>query len=92
MHARGAAGAHRPNQICEFEGGVGVTDAPLSDIGDAVAIRICRVGTRLPAQIRAHAVGGRKTGTLPDKNNRAIRAKRAGDCIADRDSSLADDD
>jgi hypothetical protein len=36
--------------------------------------------------------GGRKTGTLPDKNNRAIRAKRVGDYIADRDPSLADHD
>ena len=49
-------------------------------------------GTGLPGQIRAHAVGGRKTGTLPDKNNRAIRAKRAGDYIADRNPSLADND
>ena len=36
--------------------------------------------------------GAERPGRSPIKNNRAIRAKRAGDYIADRDSSLADDD
>src|SRR5215510_7917052 len=79
MDARDAAGAHRLNQICDFEGGVGVSDTLGPDVGDAVAVRIRRMGTGLPGEVRSHAVGCRKTGPLTDKNNCAIRAKRVGD-------------
>ena len=57
-HAREAP-ARIARNIYQLEGGVGVSNALGSDIGDAVAVRICGLRAGLPGQVRSHAVGCR---------------------------------
>src|SRR5712691_8311960 len=49
--ARVAARAHGAQHLREPEGGLDVADALGPDVGDAVAIRIGRLRTRLPGQV-----------------------------------------